>query len=282
MRPLAPGWRASRTWTDGSSANTVISSFVKPNDRLTSFERLEIYNKQYWFRLIDCIGEDFPGLEAVLGAKRCNRLFRAYLAEHPSRSFTLRNLGDRLPEYLEQHPQWGGSRHPLAVEMARFEWAQVLAFDSAAHRPLGIDDLLGADPGTLRLALQPYLSVLELHWPLDEFSIALKRPQGRSEASNAADANNNPEAQTRRSRRPRLPRPEHVFVAVHRLNNAMYYKRLEPAAFAMLTALRDGQSLADACETAFAGESDIPDTAAEQNGTWFRTWAGLGWFCKAH
>ena len=31
------------------------SEFIKPNDRLSSFERLEIYNRQYWFRLLDCL-----------------------------------------------------------------------------------------------------------------------------------------------------------------------------------------------------------------------------------
>ena len=187
MRPLAPGWRASRTWIDGSSADKVISSFIKPNPRLTSFERLEIYNRQYWFRILDCIGEDFPGLEAVLGLKKCNRLMRAYLAKYPSTSFTLRNLGDHLTEFIEAEPKWTAPRHALALEMANFEWAQVLAFDSTGKPPLSIDDLLGTDPSQLTLGLQPYLRLVELHWPLDEFSIALKRRVGRGEASNTTD-----------------------------------------------------------------------------------------------
>ena len=43
------------------------AEFIKPNDRLSSFERLEIYNRQYWFRLLDCLYEDYPGLLSVLG-----------------------------------------------------------------------------------------------------------------------------------------------------------------------------------------------------------------------
>jgi len=42
--------------------------YIKPNDRLTSFERLEIYNRQYWFRVLGGLAEDFPGLRAVLGS----------------------------------------------------------------------------------------------------------------------------------------------------------------------------------------------------------------------
>ena len=45
------------------------ASYIKPNDRLTSFERLEIYNRQYWFRVLGSMVEDFPGLRAVLGER---------------------------------------------------------------------------------------------------------------------------------------------------------------------------------------------------------------------
>ena len=71
------------------------SEFIKPNDRLSSFERLEIYNRQYWFRLLDCLYEDYPGLLAVLGEKRFLKCVRAYLVRYPSDSFALRDLGSR-------------------------------------------------------------------------------------------------------------------------------------------------------------------------------------------
>ena len=41
--------------------------FIKPNDRLTSFERLQLYGRMYWFRLYDAIRDDCPGLMAALG-----------------------------------------------------------------------------------------------------------------------------------------------------------------------------------------------------------------------
>ena len=40
---------------------TIAAAFIKPNDRLSSFERLEIYNCQYWFRVLDCLYDDYPG-----------------------------------------------------------------------------------------------------------------------------------------------------------------------------------------------------------------------------
>ena len=55
----------------------VAGFFIAPNDRLTSFERLEIYNRQYWFRVMDALSEDFPGLRAILGAKRFRAMTEA-------------------------------------------------------------------------------------------------------------------------------------------------------------------------------------------------------------
>src|SRR5262249_33147020 len=80
----------------GGSMKRYAARYIKPNDRLTSFERLEIYNRQYWWRVLASMTEDFPGLRAVLGERRFEDMCRAYLTACPSQSFTLRNLGARL------------------------------------------------------------------------------------------------------------------------------------------------------------------------------------------
>ena len=113
----------------------VAESFIAPNSRLTAFERLEIYNRQYWFRVLGALAEDFPAVRSLVGARAFEALSIAYLTAHPSRSFTLRNLGSRLPEWLAANPSFAGRRHRLAVDVARIEWAFVEAFDSASTLP---------------------------------------------------------------------------------------------------------------------------------------------------
>jgi hypothetical protein len=233
-------------------------TFIKPNDRLTSVDRLELYNQQYWLRLIDILYEDFPGVLAAVGKRRFDKLVREYLAEHPSRSWTLRNLGSRLPEFIEKHPSLVGSKFKLAHDMARFEWAQVVAFDGPAEPPVTIDALLGRDPAKLKLGVQPYITLLELDYPLDDFDLAMK--QSGSE----------------RKKKPRLPRRAKTFLAVHRMDNELYYKRLEPAAFMLLVELRHGRTLGKACATAARNGADA--TSIQE---WFQRWAGMGWFCQA-
>ena len=55
------------TKQDGIAKENQAVTYVKPNDRLTSAERLEIYNRSYWYRILDSLREDFPGLRAVVG-----------------------------------------------------------------------------------------------------------------------------------------------------------------------------------------------------------------------
>ena len=151
MMPLTAEEDMRAAAPDGRAMTEVAASFIAPNSRLTPFERLEIYNRQYWLRILGALAEDFPGLRAVLGGSRFEAMSVAYLTVHPNRSFTLRNLGSQLVEWLEANPGWAGRRHGLAVDVARVEWAFVEAFDNAEHTPLTTDQIATLDAGS-RLA----------------------------------------------------------------------------------------------------------------------------------
>ena len=105
FRPLTAKGGMQKRWTDGRMMRTLAREFIKPNDRLSSFERLEIYNRVYWFRILDCLYDDYPGLRAVLGERKFMKLATAYLSRYPSASFTLRDLGNRLEQFLREEPQ---------------------------------------------------------------------------------------------------------------------------------------------------------------------------------
>src|SRR5260221_9897402 len=79
MQPLTRSERMQRKAPGGGRMSAYAARYIKPNDRLTSFERLEIYNRQYWFRVPASLAEDFPGLRAVLGGRRVESMCKAYL-----------------------------------------------------------------------------------------------------------------------------------------------------------------------------------------------------------
>jgi hypothetical protein len=277
MRPLTPRTTMQKTWTDGRPMKDVAAEFIKPNDRVSSFERLEIYNKQYWFRLLDSFYEDYPGLHAVLGDKKFSNLAENYLEKHPSGSYTLRNLGSRLEKFMRTHPKLSAPREKLALDMARFEWAQVEAFDNESRPVLTEDDVHDRDPATLRITLQPYVMLLELDYPVDDFLVAVKRSGSlRGEASNAVEHDRDRSTRGR----PALPKPRKTFLAVHRLDNDLYYKKLDPEAFGILTNLRRGMTLERACARALEKtyDADVNWPGTIRDG--FLTWTALGWFVR--
>jgi len=243
-QPLTRGDRMRRRWTDGRLASHVVSTFIKPNDALSSLERLEIYNRQYWFRLLDSLREDFPGLRGVLGERRFRNLCVEYVHSYPSVSYTLRDLGARLFQFIIEHPELTAPKTEMARDMANLEWAQIEVFDAGARPILTANDIRR----NVAVRLQPYLRFFEFDHAVDQL---LKTPNRRS-----------------------LWRPQKTHLAVHRIDFACYFKRLEPSAFRILKGLQEGVPLEDAC--GLVDESIQPGTVQE----WFQHWMALGWFCK--
>jgi len=277
MQPLTRSERMQRKAPGGGRMSAYAARFIKPNDRLTSFERLEIYNRQYWFRFLGSLAEDFPGLRAVLGGRQFEAMCKAYLTECPSRSFTLRNLGAQLAAWLRQNPRWISDRRVLALDMVHLEWAEIEAFDGEAKPPLRSEDLRDADAANLQLAIQPYVQLLELHYPVDDLLLEVKH------GDDAPDRASNAVQERRKHSKVRAVaklEPVQIFLAVHRLDYSVYFRRIEPEEFALLNGLRRGKTVERAIELAFR-RSLVPaaDRAAFVQHS-FQTWATLGWFCR--
>jgi hypothetical protein len=274
MLPLTPGEEMRAESVDGRKMSDVAEGFIAPNSRLSAFERLEIYNRQYWFRVLGALAEDFPALRAVVGAQAFEALSVEYLGAHPSRSFTLRNLGSKLPDWLAAHPQWAGRRRRLAIDVARIEWACVEAFDGAEQSPLTLDQIAALDAGS-RLALQPHLQLIALEYPADDLVLSLhnRERRGASEAGLKQDDVHDSAAKLPRVRR----RP--TWLAVHRVDLSLYYRRLTREEFQTLFALRQGSPLAEALDAGFAGSSLSEKQKPQRVREWFANWAGLGWIC---
>jgi len=271
-RPLTPDFGMQTVAEDGQPTAATISAYIKPNAMLSSFERLEIYNRQYWFRVIDALSEDYPALRAIVGAKRFDALIRAYLSENPSTSFSLRNLGKNLPAWLDRRPEFTGRRHALAVDAARVEWACVEAFDGSALPPLTEPGALQVLPASV-LALQPHLQLLHLRYPVDDIVIAVHRSKPDAEiVSNAATERKRPAS----VRLPKVQRSD-IYLAVHRYDDSVYHSRLTAAQFQLLSALRDGHTVESAIGSALAGNRLAPDEEASTIQEIFAHASQLGW-----
>jgi hypothetical protein len=243
-------------------------ALVKPNSRLTAFERLEIYNRSYWSRVLDAFSEDFPGVRTLVGTRAFDRLRRAYLAECPSESFTMRDLGRHLVQWIEKHPAYAGPFAAAVLDMAKLEWAEIESFDAAEHERLTPEDIAALDP-CASLQLQPHIHLLEVNYSVDSLIFEIREAARRQGGSARALA---------RTRVERTAAP--IYLAIHRHELVVHYKRLDEEEFRLLRAIGEGASIEDAVARAYAESSLTPEACAQHIQSCFVLFSALGWFSK--
>jgi len=248
--------RRRRALETDSEAVAFADAEIAGDERLSPVERLEIYRVQFWLRHTSSLVEDYPGLCGVIGQSAWERLVEDYLAGSPPLTPTLRDLGTRLPEFVEQ-ASWL-EHHDLCVDMARLELAYLEAFDAPDVAPLD-PARLAAIPEQAweraRMVLNPSLGLLAVRYPVAD----LRRRLRSDEAGHVP-----------------IPDPRPQNLAVYRRDLGLFDAVLSDGAFTLLRALERGEPLLAACEAAqSATPIEIEDVAA-QIGGWFRDWARKG------
>jgi hypothetical protein len=139
-----------------------LRSLLRPSASLAPTERLDVYADMYFYRLRDCLAEDYPNLAKWVGPQHFHNLVTDYLLAHPSRHYSLRELGRALPDFLVGHPLV--NRFPLAPGLATLEWARVDVFDEADSAALDREALLehATAPERCLLGLIPAARLIRL------------------------------------------------------------------------------------------------------------------------
>jgi len=275
MRRLTPEEKIQPRDAEGRPSGESVAEFIRPNDRLTSLERLEIYNRQYWFRLIDCLIDDFPGLRAVIGDRKFYPLILSYLEAHPSTSPLLGDLGKNLAAFIAKNRRLTAPHTKIAVEATRLEWAQIVAFDRESRPAIKSADITSKPPEELFFRLQPCITLLDLAYPVNETVLRLlsKDRSLRSESSNAVAG---PHTTRKAALAGRIAR-RRTRLVVHRHDNSVYFKSLTAPQFFLLKKLNDGLSLALACGQLI---DSFPRTKPADVQAWFSNWSSLGFLVR--
>ncbi len=168
--------RSLQTWmqraiiAEDPTPRAAVNRRIKPSRTLAPQERLDIYRDMYEARLGEALGADYPLLAKFLGEHMFDELVHLYLAEHPSRSYTLNRLGDHLPDFLsnlEGLPMPG-----FACDLARYELAVTVVFDEEHAPPLDPARLAKIPPESwagARLRTVSALRLLALDYPAHRF-----------------------------------------------------------------------------------------------------------------
>lgn len=254
---IAAGLRAPAARKHGSLTARTLGKLVAPSKALTSFERLEIYSQQYIWRLIEVLGDEFPTVRRVVGHPRFGELATAYLARHPSTSYSLGPLGAKFPRFLGREAKRLDHRaflHDVAVLERTIEEV----FDDVEEKPVAIDDLLAVPAerwAQARFRTIPALRLLALRHPVNDFVRAMRDEKPAA-----------------------IPAPARSWLAVFRRDFTVWRAPLTRERYVLLRDLVAGKTLAEALEACVAVRGvDAGKVAASLQG-WFREWAGDGLF----
>jgi hypothetical protein len=150
----------------------------------------------------------------------------------------------------------------------------VEAFDGKHLAPITAEDASSVGPDS-RLLVQPHLQLLELSYPVDDLVLAVKK--GTPETDIVSSAANQREMRTR-VRLPQMKR-QRVYLAVHRFEDSVYYRRIARETFLLLGALRSAASVGEAATQAFEETKLTTKEQADLLRGSFALASGLGWLC---
>ncbi len=225
---------------------------------LGGFDRLGVYNEQYWFRLVTVMQSDYTAAIHLMGLQDFNEWAVRYLTAHPPASPFLAELDAAFPAFLEVG--YAGPRRKQVLQAIAYERAISKAFDAADGRTLAAAGLGSEALLAERLRLAPHLTPLHIDWDFAEY-------RSRCLQDESLEAALDP------------PLELSADIVVHRDADLRVMKTEAPAA--ALALLR-----------AFPGT--LPEVFARLEGTlapadqavlerevsgWFRDWAAEGWLC---
>jgi hypothetical protein len=216
---------------------------LEPCGALSALEQLGVYQRNYRLRLESCLREQFPVLCQALGNALFTDFAREYLRACPPESYTLHDLGRRLPDHLErERPDREAGTEPepwidFIVDLARFERQLFVLFDAEGHEQQPL-----ASPSTPdeRLGLGRGLMLGEYRFAVGSYHHAV-----------------------RHGRQPRPPAPERSWIALVRKHYAAQIVPLGAMQHELLALLRAGVSLGEALERA-ASRFGISSAGAEK------------------
>ena len=213
---------------------SVAEALVNGDERLSAAERVGIYADAYFFRLLECLGEEFPATLAVLGADNFAALVKGYLLMYPPTEPSILGAGRYLANFLSNHPFAG--RWPFIAELARLERTVLDVFHAADAPAMRVEALRAVPPEewpAVELRTHPAVKILHAEWQLADVLQAVE--QGR-----------------------RWSDPEHqdASVLVWRQNALVYYRNLERLERDALVIVAQGASFAVICEALAANTEE--------------------------
>jgi hypothetical protein len=231
---------------------------VTSGPRMSAVDRIDLYRWGYHARLVECLADDSPAVQSLLGPDEFEKLCHHYVAAHPSTSPSLNYFGRHLADFAKTNAPHG----ELVSELARLEWALVEMIHAPPAPVLALAELQTIAPeawANARLPASGTVRILRFQFPINRYFQSFRD----------GDA-------------PTMPSAEPSVTAVYRRGFVVWRMDLTPAMAGLVDALFSGATLGEALATIAVHAEDAEALAeAERNVMlWFREWVAGGFFAR--
>lgn len=235
------------------------------SSNLSSQKRMQIYNQQYWWRLLNSLHENFPLVTRLFGHQAFNEeIGIPYLLKYPPNHWSLNLLGERLPKWISE--DYHAPDQSLVQHAANLDWAFTASFVAPQLTPLDLNSLMASQPENLlnyTFYLQPHVHLFQWDYDLLSFRIDFLKQDVDFWTKNDF---------------PLLPKGKtYYFVLFRTLKNTISWRTISKGAYALLHILKNGATLEMACEFLEKQETAIYEEAIEQLQAWLQEWTHRNW-----
>jgi putative DNA-binding protein len=250
-------WMLTAITDPVNRAPDALDELILPSRQQSAAERLAVYNRAYFARLLDVLRELLPCTRFAVGDELFDQFAVGYLQAHPPNRYTLSRLSDDLVDYLDatRPADWGR----FVVELARLEQAIDRIFD--APGPEGSPPLVipydACD--SLRLSFVPGFELHAFDHPVSTFYTEWKA-----------------------GRQPPWPQAAQQCLALFRRDYVVRRFELTMPQYELLLSISGGKTLAEALiASANAASAGPLDHLAAEFRRWFTLWTANGFFASA-
>lgn len=254
-------WRLITKPQDLRDSAESITRMLAPHSQLSQVEALAVYNNAYHQRMIQISAELYPITYHTLGEAVYSRLWLDYMAVHPPRPGPMGLLGEYLPDFVRNHPQFG--KLPALVSIVELESLLIRLFDVADERACTLAQLQSLPPAEwaqTRWVAKSDWALLHSHFDLETYWARMQTWLASAHAiPGSADFGVEP-----------LADPAGTTYLVRRVNHRMEFRAINQSLAIFLSGILQGETFAVLCER-LADAFPQQDTAALSLGLLLRS-----------
>ncbi len=257
-RPLAPSNKIEPMTPSNAPIQEEACRYVTPSPTLKPHERMEIYNKQYWWRLLKMMEKDTPLLARLFGQHAFQQeIAIPYLAACPPHTWSLNALLDRFPSWLRDN--YHQDDRSLVLDVADVDCAFISLFVAPNVPPIHRETVTSEEA----MFCTPFKIAPSVALFVFPYNLFYLRKQMLKEEISYWEENDFPE----------LERDPFYFV-LHRNDEGNFsWVSISEAHYHLLASFKEENTL----ETVEQQPNSLQQEVVENFSEWFEEWILKGW-----